>query len=277
MLVTFDVAGQEFALDLEAVQEILPAPATRGGTARGSARARGDVAARSLLPLLSLRVLLGFPPAAGVGRARKSGRHEGRRALKSGWWRTGRARLLLPPTFGDRRDSARARGSQGGEVAHQSHISRRGRPKADLDSRARAVVPGGCDAAIERSAATEDDDARTPSHDARARRAQFLVFRLGDDEFALPIDAVDEVAQVPATDHASAEDAEIPGGRRQSARRRAARDRPTPPLRHAGARANTAAAARRGRRRTASGRADRRQRVGCIADSRATPSSRRPI
>ena len=49
MLVTFDVAGQEFALDLEAVQEILPAPGdARGGAARGSARARRHLAARSL-------------------------------------------------------------------------------------------------------------------------------------------------------------------------------------------------------------------------------------
>ncbi len=36
-----------------------------------------------------------------------------------------------------------------------------------------------------------------PSHDLQQRDLRFLVFRLGDDEFALPIDAVDEVARVP--------------------------------------------------------------------------------
>ena len=34
--------------------------------------------------------------------------------------------------------------------------------------------------------------------EARSQDAQFLVFRLGDDEFALPIETVDEVANVPA-------------------------------------------------------------------------------
>ena len=37
--------------------------------------------------------------------------------------------------------------------------------------------------------------ARTPA--ARGEERQFLVFRLGDDEFGLPIEAVDEVARVP--------------------------------------------------------------------------------
>jgi purine-binding chemotaxis protein CheW len=35
------------------------------------------------------------------------------------------------------------------------------------------------------------------SRDAQAQDLRFLIFRLGDDEFALPIDAVDEVARVP--------------------------------------------------------------------------------
>jgi purine-binding chemotaxis protein CheW len=38
----------------------------------------------------------------------------------------------------------------------------------------------------------------TEAQGPRASELSFLVFRLGDDEFALPIDAVDEVAPVPA-------------------------------------------------------------------------------
>ena len=44
----------------------------------------------------------------------------------------------------------------------------------------------------------QQDRATTPAEAAHGDELNFLVFRLGDDEFALPIDAVDEVAQVPA-------------------------------------------------------------------------------
>ena len=111
----------------------------------------------------------------------------------------------------------------------------------------------------------------------RREERQFLVFRLGDDEFGLPIEAVDEVARVPGPDHAAAEDAEVPRRRRQPARRRAAGRRSAAPLRHAGARASSAA------RRLVVVRTER-HRAGLIVDcglggaalpGRAT-SSRRP-
>jgi purine-binding chemotaxis protein CheW len=61
MLVTFDVAGQEFALDLKAVQEILPAPPTRTSVPRAETLVLGVTSLRgALLPLLSLRVPLGL-------------------------------------------------------------------------------------------------------------------------------------------------------------------------------------------------------------------------
>ena len=46
MLVTFDVAGQEFALDLEAVQEILPAPTIRAAVPRAEALVLGVTSLR---------------------------------------------------------------------------------------------------------------------------------------------------------------------------------------------------------------------------------------
>ena len=65
MLVTFDVAGQEFALEFESVQEILPAPATLVAVPRAEMLVLGVTSLRNrLLPLLSLRGLLGFPPKA---------------------------------------------------------------------------------------------------------------------------------------------------------------------------------------------------------------------
>jgi purine-binding chemotaxis protein CheW len=45
----------------------------------------------------------------------------------------------------------------------------------------------------------EDGNGQGSSHEAAQDELLFLVFRLGDDEFALPIDAVDEVGEVPVT------------------------------------------------------------------------------
>ena len=45
----------------------------------------------------------------------------------------------------------------------------------------------------------DDDDGHGASQHSAQGELLFLVFRLGDDEFALPIDAVDEVGEVPAT------------------------------------------------------------------------------
>src|SRR6185503_17178689 len=65
MLVTFDVAEQEFALELDSVQEILPAPTEVTAVPRAETLVLGVTSLRDrLLPLLSLRGLLGFSPAS---------------------------------------------------------------------------------------------------------------------------------------------------------------------------------------------------------------------
>ena len=44
----------------------------------------------------------------------------------------------------------------------------------------------------------QSEGSRAASTDSRAMEQTFLVFRLGGDEFGLPIDAVDEVGEVPS-------------------------------------------------------------------------------
>jgi purine-binding chemotaxis protein CheW len=64
IFVTFDVAGQEFAIDLGLVQEIIALPAVIAAAPRAEAAVAGMMAFREqLLPLLSMRELLGFAPA----------------------------------------------------------------------------------------------------------------------------------------------------------------------------------------------------------------------
>jgi purine-binding chemotaxis protein CheW len=197
MLVTFEVAGQEFALELEAVQEILPAPAVVTSVPRAEALVLGVTSLRDrLLPLLSLRGLLGFPPAAGSdGRekvvvAKIRGAYVGLVAdrAKAIVAAAETAIDAIPPvlaarTAGESRLKAIYRGDDGRrlisilmpEQLFREDVMRR------LGQR------------------NESEDARAPAHDSAQREWQFLVFRLGADEFGLPIDAVDEVGDVPAT------------------------------------------------------------------------------
>ncbi|HWF01009.1 MAG TPA: chemotaxis protein CheW [Caulobacteraceae bacterium] len=195
-LVTFDLAGQEFGLPLGDVGEIIPLPASLLATPLSESLVLGVAAHReTLLPILSLRGLLGLPPA---------GRSDGREkvlVVALGEARVGlavdRVRAIVPadaaqiePTpavllarsAGEARIKAIWRGEGGRRLI--SILSKDQLFREDVMQRlarsAGALAPG--EAAQDRTAG---DDLR------------FLVFRLGDDEFALPIETVDEVARVP--------------------------------------------------------------------------------
>ena len=65
MLVSFDVAGREYALALDVVQEIIDTPNALAATPAREARVLGVMPFRdTVLPLLSLRGLLGFTGSA---------------------------------------------------------------------------------------------------------------------------------------------------------------------------------------------------------------------
>ena len=71
-LVTFDVSDQEFALNLEAVQEIIPMPDGVADLPGADTVVLGVVEFRDeLLPLLSLRALLGFSAARALNTREK--------------------------------------------------------------------------------------------------------------------------------------------------------------------------------------------------------------
>jgi purine-binding chemotaxis protein CheW len=195
MLVTFEVAEQEFALELESVQEILPVPAAIAVVSRAETLVLGMSSLRDrLLPLLSLRGLLGFPPAqASDGREKVV-------VMTVGGAQVGlvadRARTILaaenasidslPPVLaaragGETRLKAVYRGDRGRRlvsILSPEHLFREDVMRR-LGDRARPV---------------ESDT--LPA--ARQGEQTFLVFRLGNDEFGLPIEAVDEVGELPA-------------------------------------------------------------------------------
>lgn len=197
MLVTFDVASQEFALPLEVVQEILPVPATIASVAQVEELVLGVISVRdSLLPLMSLRGLLGFGAPEVLDEREKvvvmniAGTQIGLVA--------DRARAIvsadvadvdaIPPvlaarTGGESRIKAIYRGDGGRRLI--SILSPEQLFREDV---------------MQRLAAAHQGQKSESSSVAAASREEliFLVFKLGDDEFGLPIDAVVEVAQLPS-------------------------------------------------------------------------------
>lgn len=195
-LVSFEVAGQEFALDLGSVQEIIDAPAGRAtlpasdGAVLGVASFRG-----SLLPLLSLRGLLGFAePLELTGREKVVVARIGPALVGL---MADRMRTLfaadtdsieeVPPVLaarigGEARVTAIFRGEGGRRLV--SLLEPRTLFKEEVMQRLGAA----------RSAAPASTD---ETKQERGEERQFVVFRLADDEFALPIEAVNEVARVP--------------------------------------------------------------------------------
>jgi purine-binding chemotaxis protein CheW len=192
-LVTFDVAGQEYALDLEAVQEVVTAPEKLTHVPGSDDAVQGVMAYRDrLLPLLSLRVLLGLPSAALarnkiivtlVGETLVGLVADGTRSLVS----IDPAHLEpAPPIL-----SARA----GGEVKIAEIY------RAAKDRLISILVPDRLFREGVMRRLTETDRAMNPrAAQMQAEREQdlrFLAFMLKGNEFALPIDAVDEIARVP--------------------------------------------------------------------------------
>lgn len=193
-IVTFMVAGQEFGLPLEDVVEIIPPPASLAASPRAEALVLGIASYREgLLPILSLRGLLGLPASAqdddrakvvvvSVGGALTGLAVDGVRAILAA------DPALVEPTppvlaariAGEAQVKAIYRGDAGARLV--SILSKDQLFREDVMQRLSSAGAPARPVAAETAAAAE---------------LRFLVFRLGDDEFALPIDAVDEVARVP--------------------------------------------------------------------------------
>ena len=131
--VTFDVAGQEFALDLGLVQEIIALPGAIAAAPRVDEAVAGMMALREqLLPLVSMRELLGFAPAPiSETRAKVIVASVGGGLV--GLDRRSRSRRHLRRPGADRSRAASDSGPFGWRGSHQIDLSRRGRPTAGLD------------------------------------------------------------------------------------------------------------------------------------------------
>lgn len=200
-LISFEADGQEYALPIEQVREVVPLPDAVTtlplGEARASATeavARGVMVYRDrLLPLFALRALLALPPAPATRTAKVVVVKRG--ALWLGLVVDRITAVLpldparvepIPPALaarvgGEARLKAIFRAGDGSRLVSilDAHTLFREEVMQRLDTH---------DATEAATAASEGED-----------EASFLVFRLGGDEYGLPIAAVDEVMKVPDT------------------------------------------------------------------------------
>ena len=196
VLVSFLVGLQEYAFPLARVREILPLPASVSVVPRAETAVLGVTTIRDeLVPLLSLHALLGFPVPD---------RHDERpRVIVVSYGRTAvglvadstREILAADASLVDPVPAMLTRGTGTAELQAICRLDG-GRRLVSVLSPDRLfrhdVVT---DAVAEGERAREADMAG--DRQAATDEQQFIVFRLDREEYAVPIDAVDEVTRRP--------------------------------------------------------------------------------
>ena len=192
-LITFDVAGQEYALSLDAVREIVLAPESLAYVPGSDEAVRGVMAYRDgVLPLLSLRVLLGLS-----GQAPESGSKiivTVVAGIAVGLI-ADRARSIVSVDPKLIEPAPKVLSARAGGEARIQEIYRAGHGR--LISILVAETLFREDVMQKLAKTTAEAAASGAVLDSTTAELRFLVFRLDGNEFALPIDAVDEVARVP--------------------------------------------------------------------------------
>jgi purine-binding chemotaxis protein CheW len=195
-LVSFELGGQEYALPLDRVEEIIQLPEHISELARSETAVLGVVTLRDrLLPLVSLRALLGLPA--------DSGRKEPGKVvvLPMGGGAVGvvadrtREIIHVDPGTIDAAPSLLTRGEGDAEI---TSICR-------LDQGKRLVAVLSPDRLFRSDLVRRVLSEQGPQNDATASQTegdamadeQFIIFRLGDQDYGLPIAAVGEVARPP--------------------------------------------------------------------------------
>ena len=195
-LVSFDLCRQEYALPLDRVQEIIELPEQVSDFARSETAVRGVVTLRDrLLPLVSLRALLGLPnDAHREERGRVVVLSVGRGSIGMIADRT-RDILHIDPGLVDPAPTLLTRGAGDAEVTSICRLDDGRRLVAMLspDRLFRSEL-------VRRLISDQNnggDAAEGPVDQNTMADELFIVFWLGDQEYGLPVEAVDEVTRPP--------------------------------------------------------------------------------
>nr|WP_295825781.1 chemotaxis protein CheW [uncultured Azospirillum sp.] len=194
-LLVFEVAGQEFALPVDRVREVLPAPHEIARMARAKAHLLGVMAVRDrLLPLVGLRALFGLDGEQGAGRRVVVVRSGAGEAPVGVLVDEVREILRLDPALIDPVPPLLAREP---EFEDLDGIARAdgGRRLVSVLSAERLFRHG---AAIGAEAGGEGDGMEpAQSAEGSGNVERFVVFRLAGAEYGLPVAAVREVLRRP--------------------------------------------------------------------------------
>ncbi len=193
-LVIFEVASQEYAFPLDVVREIVTTPDDLTFVPGSDDAVRGVMPYRGgLLPLLSLRTLLGLPSTV-LSREKVLVAAIGDLVIGLVADRT-RAVLSVDPDHIELAPPVLAARAGGEAQINEIYRAENGRLISILapERLFREEVMQKLARGKTKMKAKVDEDGHTSGTD----ELRFVVFRLDDNEFALPIDAVDEVARVP--------------------------------------------------------------------------------
>jgi len=188
----FDLAGQAYALPIGEVEEALPLPPTMADLAQSAEAVLGVVTLRDrLLPIVSLRKLLGLPVehrpsdrvvVARIGTARIGLAVDRLRSI-----------LRVPEESIDAAPAVLNRGA--GEAQVQSICRLAGNKGLVAILSGERLFRDETVAHILADGRQEGGAMTITTTDEGAER--FLIFRLGAEEYGLPLDAVDEVMRLP--------------------------------------------------------------------------------
>jgi purine-binding chemotaxis protein CheW len=210
-LVSFSVAAQEYALDIGEVQEIVQLPEKLAALPNAPAHVLGLMTLRQrLLPLMSLRTLFGLPALAYseqqriVVTALPGGRHVGlvTDSVKEV--------LSVPRAQAEAMPGILAADADLQEFSAICRLEN-GKRLVSLIATDRLLRVPGVEAAVDAARAAGDAIATdTATEDPAMRQAgtddettddddQVVIFRLGTEEFGVPIMTVQEIVRVPET------------------------------------------------------------------------------
>jgi purine-binding chemotaxis protein CheW len=195
-MVSFKLGAQEYALPLERVREIIPLPSHVAEVARSESAVLGVVTLRDrLLPLVSLRALLGMPVDFPSGEQSKV------IVMTMGEGTVGvvaddiREILRVDPSAIDPAPALMTKGTGDAEISSICRLDQGRRLVALLSPDRlfrsdviRRILADHIDATVQPEMQTEEDTMADE---------QFVVFRLGDQDYGMPIAAVSEIARPP--------------------------------------------------------------------------------
>lgn len=192
-LLGFDLAGQAYAFGLGEVAEALPLPSKMATVAQSDEALLGVVEVRGrLLPIVSLRRLLGLPDTnetsqrvvvVRIGRSQVGLAVDHLRAI-----------LRVPADAVDDAPAVLNRGLGDAQVGAIARLPHNGGLVAILS--AERLFHEDKVAHILADGRTDKEDTAMAADDAEDR-TPFLIFRLGEEEYGLPLSAVDEIVRAP--------------------------------------------------------------------------------